>query len=386
MYINREAEELLRKKLIEPKALLILGARQVGKTTLVKHVLAGSRNVFLNLDIESDWSRLRAAATLPPADAMVTFGNPDVLVVDEAQRKTETGRIVKGWFDADVRVKIVLLGSSSLDLLDQAAESLTGRNIKINLPPLLFREVVAAQSWFSKVFSYPDIAEKFSGQVQTLLMQNLAYGNYPEAVISEDKRGYLLNLTSDYLLKDVLQMGLVKDPNMIRKLLMLLAHQAGSVVSVNELSVKIGISRATVERYLDLLERTFVVFRLPAYSTNPRKEISKSQKIYFWDTGIRNALINEFSDNPLRSDIGSLWENWVVAEFAKQNLLYGNRKNLYFWRSRAGAEVDLVVKDEDGIVAYEIKWTRDQVDGRAFYNQYGVKPRVVNRSNPFVEI
>lgn len=386
MYIQREAQNSMERILKQPKVLLILGARQVGKTTMVKHVLAGKNSLFLNLDIESDWSRLEAVASLPPKDAMLVLGNPDFLIIDEAQRKPETGRIVKGWFDAGLSNRIILLGSSSLNLLNQAAESLTGRNDKIFLPPLLFRESIGSQIWYSSEFSFKQIAENFSGQVQALLLQSMVYGNYPESAISKDKQGFLLNLSSDYLMKDVLQMGLVKDPNLLRKLLMLLAFQAGSMVSVNELAVKTGISRATVERYLDLLEQTFVIFRLPAYSTNPRKEISKSQKIFFWDTGIRNALINDFSENVMRSDIGQLWENWVVAEFAKQNLLSGNRKNLYFWRSRTGSEVDLIVKDGNSLEAYEIKWTRDQADTRAFFNQYAVKPCVINRSNPFVEL
>lgn len=386
MYIQREAQILMEQILKQPKVLLILGARQVGKTTMVKHVLAGRNNLFFNLDIESDWTRLEAVASLPPKDAMLALGDPDFLVIDEAQRKAETGRIVKGWFDAGLSNKIILLGSSSLNLLNQAAESLTGRNNKIFLSPLLFREVVCSQSWYSAEFSLKQMAEKFSSQIQTLLLQSIVFGNYPESVTSKDKQGFLLNLSSDYLMKDVLQMGLVKDPNLLRKLLMLLALQTGSMVSVNELAVKMGISRTTVERYLDLLERTFVIFRLSAYSTNPRKEISKSQKIFFWDTGIRNALINDFSENATRSDIGRLWENWVVAEFAKQNLLSGNRKNLYFWRSRAGSEVDLIVKDGDSLEAYEIKWSRDQADTRAFSNQYGIKPRIINRNDPFVEL
>ncbi len=386
MYIKREAQILMDQILKQPKVLLILGARQIGKTTMVKHVLAGKNVLFFNLDIESDWTRLEAVASLPPKDALLALGDPDFLVIDEAQRKTETSRIVKGWFDAGLSNKIILLGSSSLNLLNQTAESLTGRNDKIFLPPLLFREVVSAQSWYSSEFSYKQIAEKFSSQVQTLLLQSMVFGNYPESVTSKDKQGFLLNLSSDYLMKDVLQMGLVKDPNLLRKLLMLLAFQTGSMVSVNELAVKAGISRATVERYLDLLERTFVIFRLFAYSTNPRKEISKSQKIFFWDTGIRNALINNFSETALRSDIGQLWENWVVAEFAKQNILSGNRKNLYFWRSRAGSEVDLVVKEGSLLEAYEIKWSRSQADTRAFSNQYSVKPRIINHEDPFVEL
>ena len=154
----------------------------------------------------------------------------------------------------------------------------------------------------------------------------------------------LRDLSSDYLWKDVLQTGLVKTPDLIKRLLLLLAHQAGSEVSVNELATQLQMARPTVDRYLDLLEQTFVIFRLPAFSTNPRKEIAKSQKVFFWDTGIRNALLNAFSTEEFRPDIGALWESWFIAEVAKHNALLGSPAELFFWRSRAQSEVDLVVK------------------------------------------
>ena len=163
---------------------------------------------------------------------------------------------------------------------------------------------------------------------------------------------------------------------------MLLAHQIGSEVSISELATSLGIARATVERYLELLEQTFVIFKLPAFSTNPRKEINKSQKIYFWDTGIRNALLNDFSTNPLRADIGKLWENWVIAEFAKKNLLDNKRKNLYFWRSRSNGEVDLVAKEGERISAYEVKWKAQSLRQRAFSQKYNIKVKIVDHLKP----
>jgi hypothetical protein len=214
-----------------------------------------------------------------------------------------------------------------------------------------------------------------------MLLERLVFGSYPEAVTSPHKEDFLLNLVSDYLLKDILQFGLVKSHELIKKLLMLLALQAGSLVSTNELSLNLGISRLTVDRYLELLEETFVIFRLPAFSGNPRKEISKSKKIYFWDTGIRNALLKEFSYSLTRPDIGMLWENWVVAEFAKNNLLEGKKRNLYFWRNSEGSEVDLVVKDNGILSAFEIKWTDKKVKKRAFENLYKTEVRVINKEN-----
>jgi uncharacterized protein len=151
---------------------------------------------------------------------------------------------------------------------------------------------------------------------------------------------------------------------LIRRLLLLHAHQAGNEVSVNELATQLQMGRLTVERYLELLAQTFVIFRLPAFSTNPRKEISKSHKVFFWDTDIRNALLNAFSADELRPDIGSVWENWVIAEMAKQNALLGSPCDLFFWRSRSQAEVDLVIKAESGLQAFEIKWNQRRAGGR----------------------
>lgn len=369
-----------------PKVTLVLGARQVGKTTLVKHILKNKKALFLNLDNEVDKQRLIGASSLPPEDAVRSFGDNEIIVIDEAQRLLETARIVKGWYDAGVSPKIILLGSSSLNLLNQSAEALTGRNEKLFLPPLKFSEIIRSKSWYSNVYSASQLEKKFPAQLQELLLQSLVYGSYPEAIITVDKPGFILNLVSDYLLKDILQIGLIKEPGAIKRLLMLLAHQIGSEVSVNELATTLAISRITIERYLDLLEQTFVIFRLPALSTNPRKEISKNQKIYFWDTGVRNGLLNELSLNPLRTDIGPLWENWVISEFAKENMLTGARKKLYFWRSRNGGEVDLVIKDSEGkFSAYEIKWRpKKYTTPRLFREKYQIKAELIDSSHPLV--
>lgn len=382
MYLKRIAEKPLSGILDGDKVGILLGARQVGKTTLVEHVLGGESAVFLNFDIELDKSRFLAAAALSPAEALRSLGSPAVLVVDEAQRLPEASRIVKGWHDARLPVKILLLGSSSLDLLDQMSESLTGRNRKLVLPPLLFSETLGTQDWATGVGA-GHLCRHFAPQLRTLLMQRLAFGSYPEVVTSSDPARLLRELSSDYLWKDVLQTGLVKTPDAIKRLLMLLAHQVGAEVSVNELATQLQVTRPTVDRYLDLLEQTFVIFRLPSFSTNPRKEIAKSRKVFFWDTGIRNALLNAFSTDELRPDIGSVWENWAIAEVAKQNALRGSPADLFFWRTRAQSEVDLVVKQDTGLRAFEIKWSPRRVSSRAFREAYGVEVESIYPDNPF---
>ena len=383
MYLKRQAEQPLTAILAGDKIGVILGARQVGKTTLVQQVLSTQGAVFLNFDVEVDKARFRAAASLAPSDALRSLGNPSVLVIDEAQRLPEVSRIIKGWHDARLPTKFLLLGSSSLSLLDQAAESLTGRNRKLVLPPLLFSETLGTQPWASAKTTPDHLRQHFAPQLRAFLMQRLSFGSYPEIVTSDHPTNLLRELSSDYLWKDVLQTGLVKTPDLIKRLLLLLAHQAGSEVSVTELATQLQMARPTVDRYLDLLQQTFVIFRLPSFSTNPRKEITKSHKVFFWDTGIRNALLNAFSTDEFRPDIGALWENWVIAEVAKHNVLDGSPAELFFWRTRAQSEVDLVVKQGSGLRAFEIKWSPRRVSGQAFRDAYGCEVEPIYANNPF---
>jgi len=385
MYIHRLVEKAVLKSFNDSKIVILLGARQVGKTTLIEPFVREKQGLLLNCDISVDKAKLLAASALPPQDAMRLFGNPSLLVVDEAQNLPEIGKIVKGWYDARIAAKIFLLGSSSLNLLDQTAEPLTGRNEKIYLTPLLFSEILQSQSWYEHQLPRELFIKEFSNQLQTLLLQQMVYGSYPETATSDDKEKYLLNLTSDYLLRDVLQGGLVKSPETVRKLLQLLAYQAGSEVSVSELASNLQISRQTTERYIELLERSYVIFRVRAFNTNQRKEISKNTKIFFWDTGVRNALLKEFSLAPTRSDIGSLFENWVISEAAKQNLARGDRNSIYFWRKRGGGEVDLIIKGTNVFKAYEIKWSKKTASSsmRSFTDTYNVPVAVLTKNTIF---
>jgi len=382
MYINRIAENKVKKLLKNPKVVILLGARQVGKTTLIEQVLKQHKSVILNLDVEVDKARLLGISHLSPENAMKNLENPELLVIDEAQRLPETARIVKGWFDSKVKTKIILLGSSSLNLLDQSAESLTGRNVKLFLPPLLFSEIINNQSWYSKELTTKILKENFNNQLETLIQEQIIHGSYPESVITSQKPQYLLNLVSDYLLKDVFQSTLIRSPEIVKKLLMLLAHQIGSEVSSTELANNLQVSRITIEKYIDLLEKSFVIFRFTAFSSNLRKEIVKSTKIFFWDTGVRNAILNDFNFSGFRNDIGLLWENWVIAEFAKKNLLEGQLKSLYFWRTRSGSEIDLVIKGNDIFKAYEIKWSKTKPsNGKAFTNRYKIPIEIITKEN-----
>ncbi|MBU1016792.1 MAG: ATP-binding protein [Patescibacteria group bacterium] len=385
VYISRFAEKQLEHSLKSGKIVIVLGSRQVGKTTMVERFVAGKKAVFLNLDVELNKQKLESLSKIDPKDAFRNLGNPDIIIIDEAQRLASAASIVKGWYDSKMPCKFILLGSSSLSLAKNASESLAGRNIKITLAPLSFREIVKNQSWYSEDYSWDFIQNNFKEQIKNLLLETIVFGSFPEVISTAEKRVYLTNLVSDYLLQDILHMGLVKNPDIIKKLLALLAFQVASEVSVNELANRLAISRVTVERYLDLLEQTYVIFRLKSFSHNPRREISKNSKIYFWDTGVRNAILNEFNVSELRSDIGQLWENWVIAEFAKYNAHSFFERNLYFWRTRGGSEVDLVVKDSKGILAYEVKWSdKSKPVGGAFYSAYKTIPKIINSKNPLL--
>lgn len=382
MYIPRLLEHQIKEALTNRKILLLLGARQVGKTTLVEHILENQRGALLNMDIDVDRAQLLAAATLSPPDAVRTLGGDEVLVIDEAQRVPDIGRICKGWYDAGVSPKIILLGSSSATLLDTAAAELTGRNEKFWLTPLLFPEVLNQQKWFDSKYSAATLHQHFSPQIRALLLSRLVFGSYPEAFLSTDPRQQLTNLTSDYLLKDIFTASLVRSPEDIRRLLLELAGDIGSTVSVLQLATRLKISRQTVQRYLDLLEGIFVIFSLPAYSTDASKEITKSCKYYFWDTGVKNSLQREWVVSANRSDIAALWENWVMAEIWKQSRTYNRHEDLFFWHSRNDSTVDLVVKQGTTLHPFDIRFDPYGCrPSRSFAARYGQQSQTIHPGN-----
>lgn len=385
MYIPRLLEEQITQSLGNRKVLLLLGARQVGKTTLIEHLLAARRGELLNMDIEVDQARLLAAAKLAPAEAVRSLGAGEaggVLVIDEAHRVPSIGRIVKGWYDAHVPAKFILLGSSSATLLDTAAAELAGRNEKLWLTPLLFEEVLRQQRWYDPERAPAAVQVDFGAQVRSLLLNRLVFGSYPEAYLTDDPRQYLTNLSSDYLLKDIFTASIVRSPEDVRRLLLELAGELGQIVSMSQLATRLTISRPTVQRYLDLLEGIFVIFSLPAYYTDPVKEVTKSRKYYFWDTGVKNALQREWVVGESRSDLTALWENWVLAEIIKQSWSERRHEDLFFWRSRNDSTVDLVVKRGSEVHAFDVRFEpRGWRPSLAFMRLYGVEPQLIHADN-----
>ncbi|HVU58614.1 MAG TPA: ATP-binding protein [Puia sp.] len=345
--VSRLLEAKLEANIGKNKVLLVMGTRRVGKTFLLKAIekKLDRQIIKLNgedLDVQETFQNLREA------NYRRIIGDADLVFIDEAQAIPEIGKVLKLMIDSFSELTIIATGSSSFDLLNKAGEPLTGRKISFHLYPL-------AQSELSKIES--------PLETQQYLEERLILGSYPELLqlnTFKEKSEYLLDLIQSYLLKDILSFEGIRQPDKVMRLLRLIAYQVGSEVSFNELGTQLGISKNTVESYLDLLSKVFIIYRLPAYSTNPRKEISKGSKWYFFDNGIRNAVINDFKLLTLRNDIGSLWENYLISERIKRNEYRRENVEYYFWRGYNQQEVDLIEFQNGTLSAFEFKYSTNK--------------------------
>lgn len=338
--IHRIIEQLIKNDFGRGKIIVLMGARQVGKTTLFDSVVSGSSNVLrLNCDNYDDRSDLENKTSTELRQLM---GNHEVVIIDEAQRAKNIGLSLKMFADLKLPMQILVTGSSSLTLANEINEPATGRLIEYNLFPLSLAELMQHTS---------------PREEKRLLEQRMIYGLYPEVVTTPgDAKRILVNLANNYLYRDLLEYRGVKKPEVLQKLVRALALQIGSEVSYNELSRTVGVDKATIESYIDLLEKCFVVFRLPAYSSNLRSEIKRGRKIYFYDNGIRNALLSNFAPLELRDDVGMLWENMMVSERIKRNSYSRSYAQMYFWRTQQQQEVDLIEEQDGRLTAFEFKW------------------------------
>ncbi len=344
--LPRILETKLKKDSFKGKALILVGPRQVGKTTLIKEIL---RKTYKNVKIKSlNCDNPRDLEVLEEKDLEYlenVIGDSKILFIDEAHKVPNIGQTLKILVDHyGKRVQIFVTASSSFNLLDKTQEPLTGRKFVYNLYPLSLEEI------------YP---EKDYLKIQKELESLLIFGSYPEVVKKrtfEDKIQLLRELSTSYLYKDILEFQQVKNPNIINKLLKALALQIGQEVSYTELSSLLAVDKNTIERYVDLLEKCFVIFRLSPYTQNKRKELSKLRKIYFYDLGIRNAIINNFNSFDSRDDIGKLFENFMIVERLKYREYHQIYSDQYFWRTYDGSEVDLVEDRGGKLFGYEFKW------------------------------
>jgi len=357
----------IEQALFKGKAIVLYGARQVGKTTLIRLIQEKytENSLYLNCD-EPDIRSALSDKTSTELRRLV--GNKTLVLIDEAQRVKNIGLTIKLIVDNFPNIQVVATGSSSFDLSNDISEPLTGRKVEFNLYPLSVAELLSQQSPL---------------EIQRLLEYHLRFGMYP-GVLSSDHPGEVLQeISKSYLYKDLLEYQTIKNPDLLRKLLQALALQIGSEVSYNELGVMLGIDRNTVIRYLSLLEQGFVVFNLSPFSRNLRKEIGKLHKVYFYDLGVRNALINNFNPLELRQDVGALWENFFICERLK--LLHNQRKrpNTYFWRTYDGLEIDYLEEEAGQIEGFECKWGNEKWrTPNAFTSTYpNSAVHLVNRSN-----
>ncbi|MGM9694629.1 MAG: ATP-binding protein [Alloprevotella sp.] len=340
--IQRLLQEKIYPLLDGKKAITIMGARQVGKTTLLKMMLEQREDVlWLNGD-EEDVRNLFQHMNSTRLKALVT--NKKIVVIDEAQRIPDIGLRMKLITDQIPGVQVIATGSSSFELSAKINETLTGRKREFRMFPLTFSEMV-----------------RHGGMLEEMRMipHRMVYGYYPEIINNpNEERGTLKELTESYLYKDIIALDGVKKTDKLVRLLKALALQIGSQVSFSEVASLIGLDSKTVEKYVDVLEKSFVIFRLPSFSRNLRNELKASRKIYFWDLGIRNAVIGNMAQMENRQDVGELWENFVIAERMKLNVTRGTFAQSYFWRTKQQTEIDYVEEEDGRISAYEFKWNQ----------------------------
>jgi len=367
--IKRILQSNLEERLFKGKALIILGPRQTGKTTLMNAIASGSKESILLLDC--DEPDIRERLTNPnSAQLQRLIGRNKLVLIDEAQRVENIGITLKLITDKIKDVQLIVSGSSALELSGNINETLTGRKYESVLYPFSVVELCGYHG---------ELAEG------RLLEQRLVYGLYPDVVNNPgNEQEILKELVNSYLYKDILLFNEVRKPHILPKLLKMLALQVGSEVSINELSRSLEVNKETVERYIDLLEKSFIVYRLSSFSRNIRSEINRGKKIFFFDNGIRNALVSNFNDINLRTDVGALWENFLITERLKQNAYRNLLNNSYFWRTTNQQEIDYIEEHSGKLFAFEFKWNPSKKTkvSQVFVNAYPDSTIMnVNRDN-----
>jgi len=364
--INRVINELIEKRLNRGKAIVLLGPRQVGKTTLINEFLKQREFLFLNGDDADHRELLENAGT---TKLKSVIGDHKFIFIDEAQRIKGVGIIAKLIIDYFKDVQLFISGSSALEINDRMQEPLTGRKFEYFLFPISWEEL-----------------ERHVGYLESnaQLEERLIYGMYPDVINQRhDAREVLKQLTSSYLYKDILSITGIKKPDLLDKLLKALALQLGSEVSYNELSRLLEVDKLTISKYIDLLEKLFIIFRLNSFSRNQRNEIKHNRKIYFYDNGIRNTIINNLNPIELRSDKGALWENFLISERIKLQQYHKLYSNNYFWRTIQKQEIDFIEERDGQIYAFEFKWNKRPKDKipSSFIREYNAIGHIVDKQN-----
>jgi uncharacterized protein len=370
MSISRKLVGLVHSKIGKNKVILLFGTRRVGKTHLIKEIEKDLTVPFLHLNAE-DHDVQQLLANRSVANYKRLIGTARLLVIDEAQVIPDIGKILKLMIDELDSLTIIATGSSAFDLNNLAGEPLTGRNFTFHLYPIAQSELSEKENLL---------------QVQQNLEERLIYGSYPELFnldTLEEKADYLKELVNSYLLKDILIYESIQNSSKIYELLKLIAFQVGSEVSYDELAKQLGMSKNSVQRYLDVLTKVDILFKLGGYSSNLRKEVTKSSKWYFFDNGIRNAIINDFRLPAVRNDIGSLWENYCLYERMKRNAYLKNAAHYYFWRTYDQQEIDLIEVNAQEMTAVDFKWGDQHKRIPTYFakNYQNAEFKIINKSN-----
>lgn len=363
--IVRQLQNTIEQRMFAGKAIIVIGARQVGKSTLFKMILEKQecKTLQLNCDEPEVKDMLNGINT---AELRLLIADNRIVVIDEAQRVENIGMTLKRITDNFPDVQLLVTGSLSFELQNRLNEPLTGRKLEYHLYPISTAEIMQSQGLLG---------------VKQTLEQRLIFGSYPDILNhADDAKELLMNLAGSYLYKDLLSLESVRRPALLGKLLTAIALQVCSEVSYNELAQTVGTDNKTVEKYVDLLEKCYIIFRLNGFNRNLRTELKKSKKIYFYDNGIRNAILQNFAPLSLRQDAGALWENFIISERIKANQYSGRYVNSYFWRTTQQQEIDYVEESDGRFSVFEMKWNPRRANTQfpsSFLTAYDVKEKAV---------
>lgn len=373
MYIKRKLAETVKNHLFRHKAIIILGARQVGKSTLMNHITGQLALPLLNLNCDDPDVRDMLSG-INTANLRLMVGQNKVVAIDEAQRVKDIGLVLKRIVDEYPELQVLASGSSSLQLRSSINEPMTGRKYEYEMYPVSTGELYDTLGYVATV---------------QMLESRLIYGSYPDVLTHQDEAKELLrNLSDSYLYKDILELDEVRKPVVLRKILVAVALQLGSEVSYSEVARTVGSDPKTVERYIDLLEKCYVLYTLPGLSRNLRNELKKTRKIFFYDNGIRNAVIQNYAPAGLRNDMGALWENFFIMERIKRNAYLGRHVNYYFWRTTTQQEIDFIEECDGEFTIFEMKWNpaKNVVKfPQVFMNTYKPKEAAVVTPDNYLE-
>ena len=371
--ISRLLQKTIESRLFAGKAIIVIGARQVGKSTLFKLIL--EKQDYKALQLNCDEPEVRdMLSNINTAELRLLIADNRIVVIDEAQRVENIGMTLKLITDNFPEVQLLVTGSSSFGLQDKLNEPLTGRKYEYHLYPISTAELMASNGLLG---------------VKQTLEQRLVYGSYPDILNhADDAKELLMNLAGSYLYKDLLTLESVRRPVLLGKLLTALALQVCSEVSYNELAQTVGTDNKTIEKYIDLLEKCYIVFRLNGFNRNLRTELKKSKKFYFFDNGIRNAILQNFAPLSLRQDAGALWENFIISERIKRNHYSGRYVKSYFWRTTQQQEIDYVEECDGQFSIFEMKWNPRRANTQfpsSFLTAYDVKEKAVVTPENWIE-